>query len=215
MTVRIALVDDQTLVREGIRSLLALVDGFEVVCEAGGGRAALDALPAARPDVVLLDLRMPDLDGIAVLRELSRRGELPPTLVLTTFDEDSAMLEAIRHGAKGFLLKDVSLERLASAIRTVAGGGTLMQPAVTERILRAALHADHDFPALDPPDPLTEREVEVLRLMTGGCSNREIADALHVAEGTVKNHISSILSKLGVRDRTRAVLKGLELGLIS
>jgi len=212
--VRVALVDDQTLVREGIRSLLALVEGFEVVCEADGGRAALERLPAARPDVVLLDLRMPDLDGIAVLRELSRRGELPPTLVLTTFDEDALMLEAIRHGAKGFLLKDVSLERLAEAIRTVAGGGTLIQPAVTERILRAALDAGHDFPALDPPDPLTEREVEVLRLMTGGCSNREIADALHVAEGTVKNHISSILSKLGVRDRTRAVLKGLELGLI-
>lgn len=130
------------------------------------------------------------------------------------FDEDALMLEAIRHGARRFLLKDVSLERLAEAIRTVAGGGTLIQPAVTERILRAALDAGHDFPALDPPDPLTEREVEVLRLMTGGCSNREIADALHVAEGTVKNHISSILSKLGVRDRTRAVLKGLELGLI-
>lgn len=212
--IRVALVDDQTLVREGIRSLLALVDGLEVVCEADGGRAAIEELPAARPDVVLLDLRMPDLDGIAVLRELTDRGELPPTLILTTFDEDSLMLEAIRHGAKGFLLKDVSLERLSEAIRTVAAGGTLIQPAVTERILRAALDARHDFPALDPPDPLTEREVEVLRLMTGGCSNREIADALHVAEGTVKNHISSILSKLGVRDRTRAVLKGLELGLI-
>lgn len=211
--IRVALVDDQTLVRQGIRSLLALVDDLEVVCEAGGGREALERLPAARPDVVLLDLRMPDLDGLAVLRELGARGELPPTLVLTTFDEDESLLAALRHGARGFLLKDVSLERLTTAIRTVAAGGTLIQPAVTERVLRAVLDAGCQFPHLDPPDPLTGREVEVLRLLAGGYSNREIADALGVAEGTVKNHISSILSKLGVRDRTRAVLKGLELGL--
>ena len=153
--IRVALVDDQTLVRQGIKSLLALVPDLEVVCEADGGRAAVETLPAARPDVVLLDLRMPDMDGIAVLRELGRQGDLPPTLVLTTFDEDALMLEALRQGARGFLLKDVSLERLAEAIRTVAAGGTLIQPAVTERILRAALAAGCDFPHLDPPDPLT------------------------------------------------------------
>ena len=212
--IRVALVDDQTRVRQGIRSLLALVDDLEVVCEAAGGREAVELLPAARPDVVLLDLRMPDLDGLSVLRELSARGELPPTLVLTTFDEDAAMLEALRQGARGFLLKDVSLERLTEAIRAVAAGGTAIQPSVTEAVLRAALATGCAFSHLDPPDPLTEREVEVLRLLAGGYSNREIGDALGIVEGTVKNHISSILSKLGVRDRTRAVLKGLELGLI-
>lgn len=213
--IRVLIVDDQTLVRQGIRSLLELVEGVEVAGEAEGGEAALVLIPELRPDVILLDLRMPGMDGIAVLRELGR-GEppLPAVLVLTTFDEDALMLEAMRSGARGFLLKDVSLERLAEAIRTVAAGGTLLQPVVTERILKAALSVERDFPALDPPDPLTEREIEVLRLATGGYSNREIAEALHMAEGTVKNHVSSILSKLGVRDRTRAVLRGLELGLI-
>lgn len=212
--VRVVLVDDQTLVREGLRSLLGMLPDIEVVAEAAGGREAVERIPDLAPDVVLLDLRMPDLDGLEVLRRLGDAGALPPTLVLTTFDEDALLLEAVRRGARGFLLKDVSLERLADAIRRVADGGTLLQPALTERIVRAALAADHDFPALDPPDPLTPREVEVLRLMVGGYSNREIADALHVAEGTAKNHISNILSKLGVRDRTRAVLKGLEMGLV-
>lgn len=211
--IRVCVVDDQTLVRQGIRTLLGLVADLEVVAEADGGDAALALIPDVMPDVVLLDLRMPDKDGLEVLRELRRAGALPPTIVLTTFDEDALFLEAIRAGAKGFLLKDVSLERLTGAIRTVAAGGTLIQPAVTERILRAALEAGCQFPSLDPPDPLTDREVEILRLMTGGYNNREIADALGVVEGTVKNHISSILSKLGVRDRTRAVLKGLEMGL--
>jgi DNA-binding NarL/FixJ family response regulator len=212
--IRVCLVDDQTLVRQGIRTLLGLVDGIEVAGEADGGRAALDLVPSLRPDVLLLDLRMPGVDGLGVLRELRAAGALPPTIVLTTFDEDALFLEAIRNGARGFLLKDVSLERLAEAIRTVAGGGTLLQPAVTERILRGALEAGYEFPSLEPPDPLTDREVEVLRLMTGGYNNREIAESLGVAEGTVKNHISSILSKLGVRDRTRAVLKWLEMGLV-
>lgn len=212
--IRVCVVDDQTLVRQGIRTLLGLVEGIEVVGEADGGRAALALLSALRPDVLLLDLRMPDLDGVGVLRELRAAGDPPPAIVLTTFDDDALFLEAIRAGARGFLLKDISLERLAEAIRAVAAGGTLIQPALTERVLRAALDAGCEFPSLDPPDPLTEREVEVLRLMTGGYNNREIADGLGVAEGTVKNHISSILSKLGVRDRTRAVLKGLEMGLL-
>ena len=211
--VRIVLVDDQTLVREGLRSLLGLVAGFRVMAEADGGRAALERIPEASPDVVLLDLRMPDLDGLEVLRRLGEPGTLPPTLVLTTIDEDTLLLEAVCNGARGFLLKDVTPERLAAAIRTVAAGGTHLQPALTERLLKAALAAGHDFDALAHPDPLTERELDVLRLMTGGYSNREIADTLHVAEGTVKNHISNVLSKLGVRDRTRAVLRGLEMGV--
>lgn len=213
--IRVGLVDDQTLVRAGIRALLSLVPDVEVAFEAEDGASALRTLEAsAGPDVVLLDLRMPGLDGIGVLRALRSQGKLPPTIVLTTFDDDALMLEAIRLGARGFLLKDISLERLAAAIRTVAAGGTLLQPAITERLLRAALGAGTGFDSSLAPEPLTERELEVLRLMTGGCSNREIADSLGVAEGTAKNHISNILAKLGVRDRTRAVLKALELGLV-
>jgi DNA-binding NarL/FixJ family response regulator len=210
--IRVCLVDDQTLVREGIKALLDLVPDIEVAAEAADGESALRVLAEIRPDIVLLDLRMPGLDGLGVLRALRAENRQPPTLILTTFDDDALMLEAIRQGARGFLLKDVSLERLTEAIRTVATGGTLMQPALTERLLRAALSAD--FPSLETPDPLTDREIEVLRLMTGGFSNREIADSLHMAEGTVKNHISNILAKLGVRDRTRAVLKALEQGLV-
>ncbi len=212
--IRVCLVDDQTLVREGIKALLDLVPDLEVVAEAADGESALRMVAETRPDIVLLDLRMPGLDGLGVLHALSAENRQPPTIVLTTFDDDALMLEAIRQGARGFLLKDVSLERLTEAIRTVAAGGTLMQPAITERLLRAALSTSTGFPSLATPDPLTDREIEVLRLMTGGFSNREIADSLHMAEGTVKNHISNILSKLGVRDRTRAVLKALEQGLV-
>lgn len=212
--IRVGLVDDQTLVRAGIQALLALVPDVEVAFEAEDGTEALTMLETASPDVLLLDLRMPGLDGLGVLRALRGKECLPPTIVLTTFDDDGLMLEAIRLGARGFLLKDISLERLAEAIRTVAAGGTLLQPAITERLLRAALGAGTGFDSSLAPEPLTEREVEVLRLMTGGLSNREIADSLAVAEGTAKNHISNILAKLGVRDRTRAVLKALELGLV-
>lgn len=214
MKIRVALVDDQHLVRAGVRALLGLLSDVEVIAELPGGEAALAELPALAPDVLLLDLRMPGVDGLAVLHGLRERGCQPPTLVLTTFDDDALFLATIRAGARGFLLKDTSLERLAEAIRTVAGGGTHHQPALTERVLRAALAAGFEFPAMDPPVELTEREREVLRLMTGGFSNREIADALNVAEGTAKNHISVILSKLGVRDRTRAVLKALDSGLV-
>jgi DNA-binding NarL/FixJ family response regulator len=214
--IRVCLIDDQTLVREGIRVLLDLVPDIEVAGEAADGEAALRVLAEIQPDVALLDLRMPGLDGLGVLRALRTlpAGQQPPTIILTTFDDDALMLEAIRLGAKGFLLKDVSLSRLTEAIRTVAAGGTLMQPAITERLLRAALSAGSAFPSSAAPEPLSERETEVLRLMTGGLSNREIAASLHMAEGTVKNHTSNILAKLGVRDRTRAVLKALELGWV-
>jgi DNA-binding NarL/FixJ family response regulator len=167
-----------------------------------------------RPDAVLLDVRMPKRTGVEVLHELHRAGDLPPTILLTTFDDDEVLLEGVKAGARGYLLKDVTLEQLTDAIRTVAGGGTLIRPAVTERVLRGLEHVRPEFEALSPPDPLTKRELEILRLMAGGYSNKEIADALGTAEGTVKNHASSILSKLGVRDRTRAVLKALELGYI-
>jgi DNA-binding NarL/FixJ family response regulator len=176
--------------------------------------AGVAAIVRERPDVVLLDVRMPRKDGLSVLRDLHAAGTLPPTILLTTFDDDDALLEAVKAGARGYLLKDVSLERLTETIRSVASGGTVIRPALTERVLRGLEHVRRDFEALDPPDPLTKREIEILRLMAGGYSNREIADALGTAEGTVKNHASSILSKLGVRDRTRAVLKALERGYI-
>jgi DNA-binding NarL/FixJ family response regulator len=212
--IRIVLVDDQTLVRQGIRSLLELSGDIEIVAEASDGEEGLVAIRRERPDVVLLDVRMPKKGGIDVLRELQAAGNAPPAILLTTFDDDEVLLEGMKAGARGYLLKDVSLEQLTGAVRTVAGGGTVIRPAITERVLRGLEHVRRDFDALSPPDPLTKREVEVLRLMAGGYSNREIADALGTAEGTVKNHASSILSKLGVRDRTRAVLKALELGYI-
>ena len=212
--IRVVLVDDQTLVRRGIRSLLELAGDVAIVAEAGDGDEGLAAIARERPDVVLLDVRMPGTDGLGVLRELHGRTTAPPVILLTTFDDDEVLLEAMKAGAKGYLLKDVSLEQLTGAIRTVAAGGTVIRPAITERVLRGLEHMRRDFDALSPPDPLTKREVEILRLMAGGYSNREIADALGTAEGTVKNHASSILSKLGVRDRTRAVLKALELGYI-
>jgi DNA-binding NarL/FixJ family response regulator len=207
----VVLVDDQTLVRQGIRTLLELLPDMSVVGEAADGDEALTVIERARPDVVLLDVRMPGRNGLEVLAELKRRGLLVPTVLLTTFDEDSVVLDGVRAGARGFLLKDVTLDQLAEAVRVVAGGGSLIRPTVTERVLRGLSDAPPTFDALDPPDPLTARERDVLRLMAGGFSNREIADALGTAEGTVKNHASSILSKLGVRDRTRAVLKALDL----
>jgi len=212
--IRVAIVDDQTLVRRGIRSLLELASDIEVVAEAADGEEALTVIGRDHPDVVLLDVRMPRKNGVDVLRALQARPDSPPAILLTTFDDDEALLEGVKAGAKGYLLKDVSLEVLTEAVHTVAAGGTVIRPAVTEHVLRGLRHTRRDFEALSPPDPLTKREVEILRLMAGGYSNKEIAEALGTAEGTIKNHASSILSKLGVRDRTRAVLKALEQGFI-
>jgi len=212
--IRLVLAEDQTLVRQGIRSLLELADGIEIAGEAADGDEALAIIRRTRPDLALLDVRMPYKTGVDVLRALQAEGDTCRTILLTTFDDDEVLLEGIKAGARGYLLKDVSLDQLADAIRTVARGGTLIRPAVTERVLRGLEHVARDFDALCPPDPLTPRELEILRLMAGGYSNGEIADALGTAVGTVKNHASNILSKFGVRDRTRAVLKALELGCI-
>ena len=214
--IRVLLVDDQTLVRAGIRSLLSLADDVEVVGEAGDGQEALDLIADLRPDVVLLDLRMPVLDGIGTLRGLRAAQHRPAVLVLTTFDDDDEVLAALREGAQGYLLKDVTLEALLEAIRTLADGGQHIQPAVSSRLLQRLAAGGTPADAAEPPpqDELTDREVDVLRLMAAGWSNREIAAGLHLAEGTVKNHVSSILLKLGVRDRTRAVLRALETGLV-
>jgi DNA-binding NarL/FixJ family response regulator len=212
--IRVLIVDDQTLVRQGVRSLLSLAEGIEVVGEAGDGRHAVEMIPQIKPDVVLMDMRMPVMSGLEALQALARTNSLPPTIILTTFDDDQLVLAGLKAGAKGYLLKDVSLEQLVSAIQAVADGGSLMQPAVTQRLLSGLEHMRNDFVSLDRPDPLTERETEILRLMAGGFSNKEIANSLGVAEGTIKNHVSNILSKLGVRDRTRAVLKAFELQLV-
>ena len=210
--VRVCLVEDQTLVREGISRLLALAGDIEMVATAADADEGIDIVLTHNPDVLLLDLKLPGRSGIHVLNELRDKGQQPPTLILTTFDEDSLLIEAMRAGAKGYLLKDVSLTQLVSGIRTVADGGTLLFPAITERLLK-------NFSAKLPPsqtipqeNPLTKREVEILRLLASGYNNREIAEAFAVAEGTVKNHVSNILAKLSVRDRTRAVLKALEHG---
>ena len=194
--------------------MLGLAGDIDVVGEAADGEEALVLLKEVEPDVVLLDVRMPKLDGLGVLDALSNGPSAPPCLVLTTFDDDELVLRAIARGARGFLLKDVTLEQLTAAIRTVADGGSVINPAVTERVLRGIERLGAGFESLPVPDALTKREVEILRMMAAGYSNREIGKACFVAEGTVKNHISSILSKLGVRDRTRAVLRALHLGLI-
>lgn len=212
--IKVMLVDDQNLVRKGVRSLLELATEIEVIAEASDGAEAIKMIPEVAPDVVLLDMRMPGLSGLDVLKELSSSQSLPPTIILTTFDDDELVLAGIHSGAKGYLLKDVALADLVSAIRTVAEGGTIVKPAVTQRLLKGLANLENDFSSLDQPDPLTERETEILRLMAGGYSNKEIANSLGVAEGTVKNHVSNILSKMGVRDRTRAVLKAFELGQI-
>jgi DNA-binding NarL/FixJ family response regulator len=212
--IRVCVVDDQTLVRQGIRTLLELSGDIAVVGEAADGEQALALIERESPEVVLLDLQMPKLDGLGVLAVLGKQRAAPPCLVLTTFDDDELVLKGIALGARGYLLKDVSLEQLTHAIRTIADGGTLISPAITARVLRGIERLGAGFESLKEPDALTKREVEVLRMLAAGYSNKEIAKACFVAEGTVKNHISSILSKLGVRDRTRAVLRGLHLGLI-
>lgn len=207
--IRVCLVEDQTLVREGLRALLALNSDIQVVAEASDGEEALEVIEREKPDVVLLDLRMPKLDGLGVLKRITT-----PALILTTFDDDSMLFEAVRAGAKGWLLKDVSLERLTGAIRTVAAGGTCIEPVITERIVRALDGSAVSFESADLPEPLTDRERTILRFLAGGYSNREISELLKISDGTVKNHISSVLAKLGVRDRTRAVLRAIDLGLI-
>lgn len=208
--IRVVLAEDHTLVREGIRTLLQLVSDIEVVGEAACGETAIRLALELAPDVLMLDMKMPKGDGLEVVTALAAQQRLPPTLVLTTFDDEAAALELIIAGARGFLLKDVTLERLVDAVRVVAAGGTVLRPGLSERVEQAA----RSTAAATPRDPaeITAREREVLRLLAAGYSNREIGRALFVAEGTVKNHVSNILHKLGVRDRTRAVLKALERG---
>jgi DNA-binding NarL/FixJ family response regulator len=210
--IRVVLADDQTLVRQGVRGLLELVPDIEVVGEAKDGEEALEAVPRLAPDVLLLDIRMPRLSGIGVLEALRAADALPPTLVLTTFDDGDAAIAAIKAGAKGLMLKDVSLDDLAGAIRALAKGGTAYQPAMTESLMAAIRRSPSAASDSYVAEALTGREREVLHLICAGYSNREIADLLALAEGTVKNHVSNLLLKLDARDRTRAALKALQQG---
>lgn len=211
--IEVLVVDDERLIRDGFRRLLDLVPDLRVVAEAANGAEALEQIGTLKPAVVLLDVRMPGLDGLGVLDALKTRLWRPATLVLTTFDDSRLLLEAARRGAQGFLSKDVSLDELASAIRALAAGGNWFQPTLTASLRRAVAYRRNGV-AVSVAEHLTSREIEVLRLMAGGLSNREIASALQTAEGTVKNQVSSILAKLGVQDRMLAVLEAIEAGWI-
>ena len=214
MPIRVGLIDDQTLVRKGIRGLLELSEEVEVVAEADDGAEAIDLARRHKPDVILMDMRMPKMSGADATRALHDAGIETPVIILTTFDDHEQVLNGIKAGAKGYLLKDVSLDNLIAAITSVADGSTMIQPGITEALLRGLSSQSSEFSSSDMPEPLTPRETEVIRLMAGGYSNREIAQALNKSEGTIKNHVSNILSKLSVRDRTRAVLKAIELGML-
>ena len=208
--IRVCLADDQALFRSGVRALLGLFPGISVVAEAEEGEAAVAKVLECKPDVLLLDVRMPRLNGVEVLAALARESALPPTLLLTTFEDDAALIGGIRAGARGFLLKGTTPDTLVEAIRTVAAGGTFLHAALTP----STNVADMRVPPLSAADPLTVREREVLSLMTNGLANTQIAAALRLGEGTVRNHVSSILAKLGVSDRTKAVLVALRQRLV-
>jgi DNA-binding NarL/FixJ family response regulator len=213
--IRVALVDDQAIVRTGLARILSPADGFEVVAECPDGKHAVEELPAVRPDVVLMDIRMPALDGVAATKHLRALEEPLDVLVLTTFGEDEVLWGAIEAGASGFVLKDSSAEDLIAAVRAVAGGGAWFDPGVAPRLLeryrRVVAPAARDAGRLDQ---LTEREHEVLRLMARGATNAEIGATLHVAEATVKTHVGSIFAKLGVRDRAAAIVFAYDHGVV-
>jgi DNA-binding NarL/FixJ family response regulator len=214
--VRVLLVDDQALFREALATLLEVRPEIEVVGEAANGAEALDRAAALRPDVVLMDLHMPVLDGIAATRRLRVEQPQIRVLALTTFDDDEDVFAALRAGALGYLLKDVSSERLVEALLAAARGESVLQPSVAAKVVaRVARMADEPAPRPQPlVDPLSDRELEVLRLLAEGSSNREIAAALFLAEGTVKNHVTNVLAKMGARDRTQAALRARALDLI-
>lgn len=214
--IRLLIVDDQRLMREGLRTLLELEGGVEIVGEAANGQVALDVYAELKPDVVLMDIRMPGMDGVEATRRLHTQWPEARVIILTTFDDDTDVFEGLRAGAVGYLLKDLSGQELANAIRTVNNGGALIEPTVAKRVI--AEFARHHPPARSIadglPEPLSERELDVLKLVSAGLSNREIGNKLGLSEGTVKNYVTSVLQKIGVRDRTQAALRGRELGLI-
>jgi DNA-binding NarL/FixJ family response regulator len=213
MSVRVLLVDDQALFREALATLLEVRAEIAVVGEAGDGEQALRQVAQTRPDVVLMDLRMPVLDGIEATRRLRIEHPDVKVLALTTFDGDEEVFAALRAGAVGYLLKDVSGDRLVDAVLAAARGESALQPSVAAKVV-ARVAAMPDPGAAAPASPLSERELEVLRHLAQGRSNREIAGTLFLSEGTVKNHVTSVLAKLGVRDRTQAALRAHRMGLL-
>lgn len=214
--IRVLLVDDQQLIRQGIQILLDTEPDMEVVGQAANGREALEIVDGCRPDVILMDVRMPVMDGVTATEKLSKSHPDVAVIFLTTFDDDEYIFEGLRAGAHGFLLKDISSDEMAEAIRTVAAGGGLIQPSITRRVVAEfARLASSDVTAQSElVEPLTEREQEVLRLLAQGLSNQEIAERLFISTGTVKNHVSNLLGKLDVRDRTQAVIKAQDLKLV-
>ena len=212
MTIRVLVVDDQSMVRAGFRMLLAGEPGIEVVAEAANGLEAVEKAARFAPTVVLMDIRMPELDGLEATRRLLAADPAARVLILTTFDLDEYVYEALRAGASGFVLKDDPPEQLIAAIRTVAGGEALLSPAITKRVIREFTRISHPAP---PPalTELTERELEVFRLVARGLSNAEIGRELYISETTVKTHVTHLLQKLGLRDRVQAVVLAYETGL--
>jgi DNA-binding NarL/FixJ family response regulator len=212
MSIRVLVADDQSMVRAGFRMLLSREQDIEVVAEASNGVEAIEAAARFRPTVVLMDIRMPRLDGLQATRRILAADDTARILILTTFDLDEYIYEALRAGASGFVLKDDPPEQLLAAIRTVAAGDALLSPAVTKRVIRQFAR----IPQSSPPerlDELTERELEVFRLIARGLSNAEIGQELYISDTTVKTHITHILQKLGLRDRVQAVVLAYETGL--
>jgi DNA-binding NarL/FixJ family response regulator len=205
--IKVALVDDQQLVRQGIAGLLSLSDDIEIIWQAENGEHAQELLEEQQPQVMLLDIRMPKMNGIELVKHLRQQGNTLPILMLTTFDDSELFMQSLQAGANGFLLKDVSLDKLVSAVKTLADGGFVAEPVVMKQLNKGLAN----LPVIDD---LSEKEKQILKLIAGGFSNKEIAASIFLAEGTVKNHVSNILAKLNTRDRTRAVLIAINQGLV-
>jgi len=216
--IKILIVDDQSLFREALKTLLNASADFEIVGDASNGEEALRMVLQHSPDIVLMDLRMPIMDGVEATKRILQIGKSTKVIVLTTFDDDENVFEALRAGAVGYLLKDVSSEKLYEAIKAANQGEYFLLPSITAKVVSEFSRISKPAPKNQEmflPDPLSPREIEIIRLVATGASNKEIADKLVISEGTVKNHLSSILSKLSVRDRMQAVLKAKELGIIT
>ncbi len=215
-SIRVLLVDDQVLFREGLRTLLSVQRAIEVVGEAGDGIEAVREAVRLKPDVVLMDLQMPQLDGVGATRQLQSECPQSNVVILTTFDDDEYVFEGLRAGALGYLLKDVSSDTLVEAIQGAARGESFLQPSIATKVVAefSRLTPKAKSPQESMVEPLSEREIQVLQLIAAGASNREIAETLVIAEGTVKNHVTHILEKMGVRDRTQAALRAREWGLL-
>lgn len=211
---KVVLVDDQKLIRDGIKSLLSFQPNVEVVAEFSNGKEFIEQLDLLQADIVLLDLNMPVMNGIETLQVLSQQNNAIPALVLTTFDDPKLVLESLDKGARGFVLKDIALDTLVAAMEVIIQGETYFQPAITNSLLQQVSNKTTGLEPQSRYEALSNREVEVLRLLANGYSNKEIAAALHKSEGTIKNHVSNLLAKLGVRDRTKAVLLAIEERLI-